>query len=98
MYDRMGERANATGDGMTADPPPTWRYTDPREFLGRLRGGVEELPPLIVTVAITGGVQGKESHAGLPETPEEQAQSTREAWNVARASFTYMPAGPRTRA
>ncbi len=69
----------------------TWSYTDPREYLRHSRLGAESLPPLIVTVAITGGVQGKEVNQALPETPEEQAESTYEAWN-AGASIVHVHA------
>ena len=31
--------------------------------------------PVVVTAALTGGIQGKESHPGLPETPEEIAEA-----------------------
>ncbi|MDQ4082127.1 MAG: 3-keto-5-aminohexanoate cleavage protein, partial [Actinomycetota bacterium] len=75
---------------MTSDAT-TWAYTSPREYLRHSRHGVEDLPPLIVTVAITGGVQGKEANPALPETPEEQAQSAYEAWN-AGASVVHVHA------
>ena len=70
---------------------PPWDYADPRQYLVRARYGPESLPPLIVTVAITGGVQGKEANAALPETPAEQAQSTFDAWN-AGASVVHVHA------
>ena len=38
--------------------------------MDRLRGG---FGPMIVTCALNGGVQGKESSPALPETPEELA-------------------------
>ena len=41
---------------------------------------ISKLPPLIVSVAITGGNHGKEANPNLPETAEEQAQSTFEAY------------------
>lgn len=44
-----------------------------------------------MTVAITGGVQGKEANPALPETPEEQARSTFDAWN-AGASIVHVHA------
>ena len=71
--------------------PTTWDYTDPRQYLEHARYGAESLPPLIVTVAITGGVQGKEVNSALPETPAEQAESTYEAWN-AGASVVHVHA------
>ena len=48
-------------------------------------------PRLIVTVAITGGVQGKEACPGLPETPEEQAEAAYEAYQ-AGASIVHVHA------
>ena len=69
----------------------TWSYADPREYLHHARHGAESLPPLIITVAITGGVQGKELNPALPETPEEQAESTHAAWN-AGASVVHVHA------
>lgn len=69
----------------------TWAYANPREYLRHAKHGAESLPPLIITVAITGGVQGKEVNPALPETPAEQAESTREAWN-AGASVVHVHA------
>jgi 3-keto-5-aminohexanoate cleavage enzyme len=59
-----------------------WSYSDPREYVRRVARGLEELPPLIITVAITGGVHGKESNENLPETLEEQAHATYDAWQA----------------
>jgi 3-keto-5-aminohexanoate cleavage enzyme len=44
---------------------------------------------LIITVAITGGGQGKESNPNLPEQPEEQIEQTIECWN-AGASMVHI--------
>ncbi|MEM3004015.1 MAG: 3-keto-5-aminohexanoate cleavage protein, partial [Candidatus Bathyarchaeia archaeon] len=49
------------------------------------------MPPLIITCAITGGWQGKEANPNLPETPEEQAKSTFEAYE-AGASIVHVHA------
>ncbi|MBN9621470.1 MAG: 3-keto-5-aminohexanoate cleavage protein [Actinobacteria bacterium] len=38
--------------------------------------------PLIVTAAVNGGVQGKETHERLPETPEEIAAQAKEAYDA----------------
>lgn len=77
---------------LTQSPQPSrWSYSDPRAYLEHSRRGIEGLPPLIITVAITGGVQGKEANPALPETPEEQAQSTYDAWN-AGASIVHVHA------
>jgi len=48
------------------------------EFEERRKAG--NLPPLIISCAITGGVVGKEANPFLPETPEEQIQSTYEVY------------------
>ncbi|NPV60741.1 MAG: 3-keto-5-aminohexanoate cleavage protein [Actinobacteria bacterium] len=65
-----------------------WDYRDPYEWMGRTRKG---LPPLIISVAITGGVEGKEANENLPETPEEQAEQTYEAYK-AGASIVHVHA------
>jgi 3-keto-5-aminohexanoate cleavage enzyme len=65
-----------------------WDYRNPYEWMGRVRKG---LPPLIISVAITGGVQGKEMNENLPETPEEQAAQTKEAYE-AGASIVHVHA------
>ncbi|MDQ3216917.1 MAG: 3-keto-5-aminohexanoate cleavage protein [Actinomycetota bacterium] len=69
----------------------TWSYSNPREYLKHLRYGLQDAPPLIITVAITGGAQGREGNPHLPETPEQQARSTYEAWN-AGASIVHVHA------
>jgi 3-keto-5-aminohexanoate cleavage enzyme len=43
------------------------------------------MPPLIISVALTGGVHGKEVNPNLPETPDEQAQQTYEAYKAGAA-------------
>lgn len=65
-----------------------WDYRDPYQWMAKVRQG---LPPLIISVAITGGVQGKEMNENLPETPEEQAEQTREAYE-AGASIVHVHA------
>ncbi|GAB4354890.1 MAG: 3-keto-5-aminohexanoate cleavage protein [Candidatus Abyssubacteria bacterium] len=64
-----------------------WRFTDNREW----REHFNKWPPVIVTCAITGGVHGKASNPNLPETPEEQADSTYEAYK-AGASMVHIHA------
>ena len=65
-----------------------WDYRDPREYLERVRKG---MPPLIISVAITGGVHGKEANENLPEQPEEQARQTYDAYR-AGASLVHVHA------
>jgi len=65
-----------------------WRFGSPSEYIARTR---KPLPPLIVSAAITGGVQGKEANPALPETPEEQAEAAREAYE-AGASIVHIHA------
>jgi len=65
-----------------------WDYRDPYQWMAKVRQG---LPPLIISVAITGGVQGKEMNENLPETPEEQAEQTKEAYE-AGASIVHVHA------
>jgi 3-keto-5-aminohexanoate cleavage enzyme len=68
-----------------------WDYLSPHQYMKRFGRGLQTLPPLVITVAITGAVQGKEANPNLPETAEEQAQSTYEAWN-AGASLVHVHA------
>lgn len=49
-----------------------------RDWLRRI--AKSELPPVIITVAITGGMQGKEVNPALPESPEEQSEQTCDAY------------------
>ncbi len=56
-----------------------WDYTNAYEWMKRTPGNHD---PLIVTVAINGGVQGKESNSALPETPSEIADSAYDAYNA----------------
>jgi 3-keto-5-aminohexanoate cleavage enzyme len=70
-----------------------WDYRDPRAYLKK--ASRTEWPPLIVTVAITGGVQGKEVSPSLPETPTEQAEQTYECYQ-AGASIVHIHARDQT--
>jgi 3-keto-5-aminohexanoate cleavage enzyme len=65
-----------------------WDYRNPYIWLEKIRTG---MPPLIVSCAITGGVQGKEYNENLPETAEEQAEQTHEAYK-AGASIVHVHA------
>lgn len=67
----------------------TWDYRNPYEWMKRIKSST--LPPLIICCAITGGIQGKESNPNLPETPEEQALQTYEAYQ-AGASMVHIHA------
>jgi 3-keto-5-aminohexanoate cleavage enzyme len=60
-------------------PGGVWKYADTYEYLERVREG---LGPLIITCAISGGVQGKEANPNLPESPEELAQQAYEAYQA----------------
>lgn len=66
-----------------------WNYSDPREYLRLVRN--QELPPLIVSVALTGGIHGKELNPNLPESPEEQAEQAYECYK-AGASIVHIHA------
>ena len=57
-----------------------WDPTDQQEWL-RLAVN-QSLPPLVISVAITGGVQGKEINPNHPETAEEQAAQTHECYKL----------------
>jgi 3-keto-5-aminohexanoate cleavage enzyme len=60
-----------------------WNYNNVKEYLELIRRG--NMPPLIISVALTGGVHGKEVNPNLPETPDEQAQQTYEAYKAGAA-------------
>jgi 3-keto-5-aminohexanoate cleavage enzyme len=60
-----------------------WDYKDPYKFDKLLRNG---MPPLMISVAITGGAAGKEVNPNLPEKPEEQAREAYEAYNAGACS------------
>ena len=64
-----------------------WDYHNPYEWLQRVRKS--SFPPLMICVAITGGVQGKEANPNLPETPEEQVEQTYAAYQ-AGASMVHL--------
>ncbi len=56
-----------------------WDYSDTYAYLEKLRSG---FGPVIITAAISGGVQGKEANPALPETPRELAQEARRAYEA----------------
>jgi len=65
-----------------------WDYLNPHSYMEKTRRG---LPPLIISVAITGGVHGKETNVNLPELPEEQAEQTYDCYK-AGASIVHVHA------
>ncbi len=56
-----------------------FRYTDSFEYMQRVRAG---LPPVMICLAVNGGVQGKESNPHLPESADEIADSVAEAYEA----------------
>jgi 3-keto-5-aminohexanoate cleavage enzyme len=62
-----------------------WDYDDPYQWMER----TTKFPPLIITVAVNGGIQGKESHPALPELPHEIAAQAQEAYE-AGASIVHI--------
>jgi 3-keto-5-aminohexanoate cleavage enzyme len=61
-------------------------YRDSDAYMQRVRSG---LPPLIITCAVNGGVQGREMNEALPETPEEIATACKDAYD-ASASIVHI--------
>lgn len=59
--------------------PTTWNYANSYEYMEKLRGG---FGPMIITCAVNGGIQGKESNPSIPETPKEIAEQAYEAYNA----------------
>lgn len=65
-------------------------YRDTNKYLEKFsRSGLSAFAPLIISCAITGANQGKEANMDLPETPEEQAQQTYDAYK-AGASIVHI--------
>lgn len=61
-----------------------WDYRDPYAWMERVRG--HNFPPMMITCAVTGGVQGKEMNENLPESVEEQADAVFEAYQAGAVS------------
>ncbi len=56
---------------------------DPNDYMQWLKlTSRQSLPPLIITVAVTGGVQGKETHPNHPESAEEQVEQIYECYKL----------------
>lgn len=55
-----------------------WDYRNPYLWMDR----VNKMSPLIITCALNGGMQGKEAHPMIPETPDEIADQAYEAYNA----------------
>jgi 3-keto-5-aminohexanoate cleavage enzyme len=66
----------------------TWRYGDSFEFMEHTRAG---FPPAFICIACNGGIQGKETHEALPESPDEIADSVYAAYE-AGASMVHVHA------
>jgi 3-keto-5-aminohexanoate cleavage enzyme len=64
-----------------------WQYARQEEWLSRVARG--NLPPLIITVAPTGGVHGKEINPNHPESAEEVAEQTYECYKLG-ASIVHL--------
>jgi len=54
--------------------------TSQEEWVKRVAAG--NLPPMMITVAITGGVQGKEVNPNHPESAEEQVEQLKECYKL----------------
>ncbi len=68
---------------------------DTNKYLDKImRSGLAKFPPLIITCAITGGNQGKESNPNLPEEPAEQVQQAYDAYNAGAAMVHIHGRGP----
>lgn len=73
-------------DTQEIDKHLTKHYTDIQRYGAMLnRSGLYQMSPVIISCAITGSLQGKEINPNLPETLEEQVQSTYDAYNAGAA-------------
>lgn len=64
---------------------------DSYRWMEQARGG---FGPLIITCAVNGGVQGRELHPALPETPEQIAEQAGEAYDAGAAIVHIHARGP----
>ncbi len=67
------------------DVEAAWDYRN--SYLWMEKVARSQLPPAIITCAITGGGHGKEASDALPETPEEQADAAYEAYKAGAAQI-----------
>ncbi|MHB8204100.1 MAG: beta-keto acid cleavage family enzyme [Desulfomonilaceae bacterium] len=65
-----------------------WDFGNSYQYMEKVRKG---MPPLIITVALTGGMHGKEANSNLPEAPEEQVEQAYESYQ-AGASIVHVHA------
>ncbi len=65
-----------------------WDFGNSYQYMEKVRKG---MPPLIITVALTGGMHGKEANPNLPEAPEEQVEQAYESYQ-AGASIVHVHA------
>ncbi|MGI5970150.1 MAG: 3-keto-5-aminohexanoate cleavage protein [Oscillospiraceae bacterium] len=68
---------------FTLDNVATENFSSCWDYTERVhRSGLNSFPPAIIACAITGSNQGKEANPNLPETVDEQVQSTYEAYKA----------------
>lgn len=60
-----------------------WDFKDPYAWMERTARAT--MPPLIICCAISGGIQGRETHPALPETAAEQAEAAAAAYAAGAA-------------
>ncbi|OPY84983.1 MAG: 3-keto-5-aminohexanoate cleavage enzyme [Smithella sp. PtaU1.Bin162] len=65
-----------------------WDYLNPYDYMEKLRKG---MPPVIISVAITGGIHGKEANPNLPESFDEQVLQVYDCYK-AGASIVHVHA------
>lgn len=70
-----------------------WNYANAYEYMDKVKRNT--MPPLIISVAVTGGAGGKELNPNVPESPDEQASQTYDAYN-AGASVVHLHARDET--
>jgi len=70
-----------------------WDYKDVVAYEEKIKRGT--MPPVIISVAVTGGVIGKEANPNLPETPEEQADDIYACYKAGAASVHIHARDPR---